>query len=86
MANENRRTVEVYTAGCPCCDAALKLVRQIASDREVSTRDMRDPAVAREDHALGIRVVPAVVDRWPSRRVLRGRGTYGRSTAGRGSG
>lgn len=62
MADENRRTVEVYTAGCPCCDAALKLVREIASDsHDVSARDMRDPAVAKQADALGIRVVPAVV-------------------------
>lgn len=62
MADVKKRSVEVYTAGCPCCDAALKLVREIAcEDCEVTAHDMRDPAVAKAAETLGIRVVPAVV-------------------------
>lgn len=62
MAETKKRRVEVYTAGCPCCDASLKLVREIACENcGVTARDMRDPEVARNAEALGIRAVPAVV-------------------------
>ena len=56
-----RRRVEVFSAGCPVCDAAVDLVRRIACDScEVVVRDMRAPGVARRAAELGIRSVPAV--------------------------
>lgn len=58
----NKRQVEVFSAGCPTCDAALELVNEIACPScEVSVRDMHDPQVAERAAALGIRSVPAVV-------------------------
>ncbi len=59
--NDMRR-VEVFSAGCPTCDAALELVNEIACPScEVSVRDMHDPQIASRATALGIRSLPAVV-------------------------
>lgn len=56
------RNIEVFTAGCPCCDDAAKAVRAAASSTDdVQIRDMRDPAVATEAKKHGIHRVPAVV-------------------------
>ncbi len=55
------RSVEVFTAGCPVCEATVALVRRIAcSSCEVTVLDMQDPAVASRALALGVRSVPAV--------------------------
>ena len=57
-----RRKVEVYSAGCPACDDAIKLVQGIACPScDVSVLDMNDPDVARRAQSLGINSVPAVV-------------------------
>lgn len=56
------RNVQVFTAGCSCCDEAVAAVRQVAcSNCNVQVRDMHDPAVAAEAKKLGIKRVPAVV-------------------------
>jgi glutaredoxin 3 len=54
--------IEVFTAGCPCCDEALQVVRGLtgAAD-QVSVLDMRKEDVARRARDLGVRSVPAVV-------------------------
>ena len=58
----NKRQVEVFSAGCPTCDAALELVNEIACPAcEVSVRDMHEDQVAERAAALGIRSLPAVV-------------------------
>ncbi len=58
----NKRQVEVFSAGCPTCDAALELVNEIACPAcEVSVRDMHEAQVAERAAALGIRSLPAVV-------------------------
>lgn len=57
-----KRKVEVFTAGCPVCDEAVKLVQSTACPScEVSVLDMKDPTVASRAKSLGIRSVPAVV-------------------------
>ena len=57
-----RRSVEVFTAGCPVCEETVALVRRIAcSSCEITVLDMQDPAVASRAQALGVRSVPAVV-------------------------
>jgi glutaredoxin 3 len=57
-----KRKVEVFTAGCACCDEAVQLVRDVACQScEVTTLDMREPNVARRAKELGVRSVPAVV-------------------------
>ena len=58
----NKRQVEVFSAGCPTCDATLELVNAIVCPScEVSVRDMHDAGVAQRAAALGIRSLPAVV-------------------------
>lgn len=57
-----KRTVEVFSAGCPCCDDAVRLVRDIACDScDVQVQDMRDAAVQAKAKQYGINRVPAVV-------------------------
>jgi glutaredoxin 3 len=58
----NKRSVEVFSAGCDLCEDALKLVREVACDScEVIVRDVRTLDVAGRAKALGVRSVPAVV-------------------------
>lgn len=58
----DKRKVEVFSAGCPACEEAVQLVKQIACPScDVSVVDMHDTNVARRAKELGIRVVPAVV-------------------------
>lgn len=58
-----KRTIEVFTAGCPCCDEAVQLVKSIACDNcDVQVIDMRsDKAVQARAKEYGVRRVPAVV-------------------------
>lgn len=54
--------VQIFSAGCPCCDEAIAAVKQAACPScTVSVRDMSDPAVATDAKKLGIKRVPAVV-------------------------
>ena len=56
------RNVEVFSAGCSCCDEAVKAVKAAACPScNVQVRDMRDPAVAADAKRYGIKRVPAVV-------------------------
>jgi glutaredoxin 3 len=53
--------VEVFSAGCPCCDKAVALVKDVcqASD-EVEVVSMNEPrGVARAEH-YGVKRVPAI--------------------------
>lgn len=58
-----KRTVEVFSAGCPCCDDAVKLVQSIACPScDVQIHDMRNDAAAQaKAKQYGINRVPAVV-------------------------
>ena len=57
-----KRQVEVFTAGCPCCDEAIQLVERVAcSSCEVTVHDMREDETARRARELGVRSVPAIV-------------------------
>ena len=54
--------VEVFSAGCPACNDAIKLDQSFACPScDVSVLDMNDPNVASRAKSLGIRSVPAVV-------------------------
>ena len=58
----DKRQIEVFSAGCPACDDAVKLVESIACPScDVTVLDMNDPGVAAGAKTLGIRSVPAVV-------------------------
>jgi glutaredoxin 3 len=56
------RKVEVFSAGCACCDEAVELVNRIASPPdEVDVMDMHQADVAERAEQYGIKSVPAVV-------------------------
>ena len=58
----NKRTIEVFSAGCPVCEETIALVNRVACPScEVLVLDMKDPAVASRAKSLGIRSVPVVV-------------------------
>lgn len=55
------RTVEIFTAGCPCCEEAVRRVRAAACPScEVRVLDMSDAGTAGRARELGVRSVPAV--------------------------
>ncbi len=57
-----KRQIEIFSAGCPVCEAAIARVNEIACPScEVTTLDMNDEGVAERADALGIRSLPAVV-------------------------
>ena len=57
-----KRTIEVFSAGCPACEDTIQLVNSVACPScEVTVLDMRAPGVASRARSLGIRSVPAVV-------------------------
>lgn len=56
-----KRTIEIFSAGCPACQETIDLVNRVACPScEVSVLDMNDDAVARRARELGVRSVPAV--------------------------
>ena len=56
-----KRTVEIFSAGCPACKETIDLVNRIACPScEVTVLDMTDPSVARKARSLGVRSVPAI--------------------------
>ncbi|KAI9129921.1 thioredoxin family protein [Acaryochloris sp. CCMEE 5410] len=61
-----KRQVEVFTAGCPLCDPAVQLIRELACNNcEVQVYDLRDDCatnVCRDKVTqYGIHRVPTVV-------------------------
>jgi glutaredoxin len=57
-----KRTIEIFSAGCPACEETVALVNQIACPScDVTVLDMHNPEVAQRAKQLGIRAVPAVV-------------------------
>ena len=57
-----KRNVEVFTAGCVCCDEAVALVKRIAcSSCEITIHDMKQESSVKRAKELGIRRVPTVV-------------------------
>ena len=58
----NKRTIEVFSAGCPACQSTIDLVNDLACGScEIEVHDMNQDAVAERADNLGIRSVPAVV-------------------------
>ncbi len=56
------RTIEIFSAGCPVCEATVQLVNRIACPPcDVTVIDMGDAQVASRADQLGIRSVPAVL-------------------------
>ena len=58
----NKRTIEIFSAGCPVCDETIAQVKaESCASCDVQVLDMRDPETAARAKDLGIRSVPAVV-------------------------
>lgn len=58
----SKRTIEVFTAGCACCDDAVQAVRAASCEScDVRVLDMKDPKVAARAKQLGVQRVPAVI-------------------------
>ncbi len=58
----NKRTVEIFSAGCPVCKDVISLVdRLTCSSCDITVMDMNTLEVEKKARALGIRSVPAVV-------------------------
>ena len=57
-----KRKIEIFSAGCPACDAAVGTVKRIACPScETEVLDMHEPDVAARAADLGISRVPAIV-------------------------
>ncbi len=57
----SKRKVEIYSAGCPLCKDAVKLVQNVAGDAdEVVVLDMHDPFTAMKAKSHGIERLPVV--------------------------
>ena len=79
---EQKRKVEIFSAGCGCCEDVIKLVKSISCPScDITVLDMKESQVADRAKSLGVRSVPAVVidgklagccaGRGPDERVLR---------------
>lgn len=59
---ENKRKIEVFSAGCPLCEGVIDMVRSISCPScEVTVLDTNDESVSQKAKQLGIQTVPAVV-------------------------
>ena len=58
-----KRTIELFTAGCPCCDEAVRVVRSlICPSCDLQVLDLRsDPVALARARQYGVTRVPAVV-------------------------
>lgn len=57
----NKRKIEIFTAGCPLCDEAVRLVREMACPRcEVSVLDLKEKGVMERARAIGVVSAPTV--------------------------
>lgn len=57
-----KRTVEVFTAGCPVCDEAVETVRGLVCERcDLQIHDMRTDAAQTKARKYGVKRVPTVV-------------------------
>jgi len=62
MNMQNKRKVEVFSAGCGCCEETIALVKEIACPScEVTIQDMKKPEIAERAKQLGVHSIPAVV-------------------------
>ena len=59
---DNKRKVEIFSAGCGCCEETIRLVKSIACPScDIMVLDMKQAGVAERAKSLGVRSVPAVV-------------------------
>lgn len=56
------RTIEIFSAGCSCCEEAIRAVKAASCPScNVVVRDMKDPRAVADAKTHGIKRVPAVV-------------------------
>lgn len=56
-----RRSIEIFSAGCPVCDRVIEEVRAAACPScDVEVLDMEDPGVEARARELGVASLPAV--------------------------
>jgi len=59
---DEKRKIEIFSAGCSCCNETVRMVRAIASSScDVKILDMHQEDVIAKAKEHGIRSVPAVV-------------------------
>ena len=59
---DNKRKVEIFSAGCGCCQETISLVKSIACPScDITVLDMNQPEIAERARSLDVRNVPAVV-------------------------
>ena len=57
-----KRKVEIFSAGCPVCQATVARIQEMAcSSCDVTVLDTHDPVVVERARKLGVGRVPAVV-------------------------
>jgi glutaredoxin 3 len=62
MIMEQKRQIEVFSAGCPACQETIELVQRIACPScEIQVHDMHKPEVAAKAKNYGVKSVPVVV-------------------------
>lgn len=60
--SKRKRSVEIFSAGCPVCRETIDLVNAVACPScEVAVLDINDAAVVSRAKDMSIRSVPAVV-------------------------
>jgi glutaredoxin 3 len=57
----NKKKIEVFSAGCSACKAAIEMVKRLAGSHEVVIHDMNNFNIASKAKHYGVRTVPAVV-------------------------
>ncbi|MDQ6760219.1 MAG: thioredoxin family protein [Acidobacteriota bacterium] len=58
---EQKRKIEVFSAGCPACEETIQLVQSIACPScEIEVLDMHKPEVAARAKQYGVKSVPAL--------------------------
>lgn len=58
----NKRKIEIFSAGCPCCDDAIAKVEEITCPScDVEVLDMHEEDVAEKAKRYGVASVPAIV-------------------------
>lgn len=57
----NKRKVEIFSAGCSCCSEAVEMVKEIACPScDIEVLDMRQEETAKKAEEYGVKSVPAV--------------------------
>jgi hypothetical protein len=62
MAMKRKRQIEIFSAGCPTCKEAIKLVQSLACEScEIKIRDMNARGVAAKARQYGVKRLPAIL-------------------------